>query len=559
MPTLAASLLQGLKDHGAREIFGIPGDFVLPFFKVIEDSEILPLFTLSHEPGVGFAADAAARYHSGLGVAVVTYGAGAFNLVNPIAGAYAERSPVVVIAGAPGANERASGLVLHHQARTIDTQMAVYREITCDQAALSDAETAPAEIGRVLRSARERSLPVYIELPRDMTSAAAATVPVLPPRRADPEALAECGDEIMERLKLASAPVILIDVEIRRYGLEARVTALARSLGLPVVTTFMGRGLLEAAPDVLRGTYLGAAGDPAISRLVEEADALLLLGVILSDTNFALSQRRLDPRRTMLAANREVRIGYHVYPGVPIDDLIEALTVRAQPLGPVDQTRAAVHYPRGLRADEEPVSPDDIATAINDLFDRHGPMPMTSDMGDCLFTAMEIENRALAAPGYYAGMGFGVPGGIGVAAATGRRPLILVGDGAFQMTGWELGNCRRYGLDPIVVVFNNASWEMLRAFQPEARFNDLDDWHFAAMAAAMGGHGERVGTRRALRDALEAAVARRGCFSLVEVMLPRGAASRTLSRFVSGFQAARAAASPPTGGPSRKPRASRRR
>src|SRR5262245_64698368 len=86
-PTLATALLQGLKDHGARELFGIPGDFVLPFFRVIEDSGILPYFTLSHEPALGFAADAAARYNSSLGVAVVTYGAGAFNIVNACAGA----------------------------------------------------------------------------------------------------------------------------------------------------------------------------------------------------------------------------------------------------------------------------------------------------------------------------------------------------------------------------------------------------------------------------------------------------------------------------------------
>src|SRR5262249_56303396 len=130
------------------------------------------------------------------------------------------------------------------------------------------------------------------------------------------------------------------------------------------------------------------------------------------------------------------------------------------------------------------------AGAIKDLFDRHGAMPMTSDMGDCLFTAMEIEDRAVAAPGYYAGMVFGVPAGIGVAATTGRRPLVLVGDGAFQMTGWELGNCRRYGLAPIVVLFNNASWEMLRVFQPEAAFNDRDDWNFAAIAPALCGVGE---------------------------------------------------------------------
>src|SRR5256884_5075969 len=197
MPTLAQSLLQGLKSHGVREIFGIPGDFVLPFYKVIEESQILPHFTLSHEPGVGFAADAAARYHCGLGAAVVTFGAGAFNLVNAIAGAYAERSPVVVIAGAPGARERTSGFLLHHQARTIDTQLAVFREITCDQAVLDDPARAPETIARVLRSAREQSLPVYIEVPRDLVGARMATVPVLPRRPADRGALAECAEGVL--------------------------------------------------------------------------------------------------------------------------------------------------------------------------------------------------------------------------------------------------------------------------------------------------------------------------------------------------------------------------
>ena len=542
MPTLATSLLQGLKDHGAREIFGIPGDFVLPFFKAIEESGILPHYTLSHEPGVGFAADAAARYHCGLGVAVVTFGAGAFNLVNAIAGAYAERSPVVVIAGAPGARERTSGFVLHHQARSVDTQMAVYREITCDQAVLTDATTAHNEIARVLRNARERSLPVYIELPRDMTGAPAAEVPILPRRPANPDALVECADEVIERLTTAKVGAIIVDVEIRRYGLEDRVTALARKFGLPVVSTFMGRGLLEQAPDVLLGTYLGAAGDPAITEMVEEADALLLLGVIFSDTNFALSHRRLDPRRTIVAFDRAVRIGHHVYADLPIDDLIETLIARAQPnTHPHGAVRPpATVYRRDLPVDDGPIAPSDVATAINDLFDRHGVMPMTADVGDCLFAAMEIENTALAAPGYYAGMGFGVPAGIGVAAATGRRPLVLVGDGAFQMTGWELGNCRRYGLDPIVVLFNNASWEMLRAFQPESRFNDLDDWNFAAIAPSLGGYGERVKTRRELKESIERAFARRGQFALVEVMLPRGVTSKTLARFVSGFKAVRA-------------------
>jgi len=540
MPTLAHALLEALRDQGAHEIFGIPGDFVLPLFKVIEESNILPSFTLSHEPAVGFAADASARYRGGLGVAVVTYGAGAFNIVNSIAGAYAERSPVVVIAGAPGAHERTSGYLLHHQARTIDTQLAVFREITCDQAVLADPVSAPTQIARVLRSAREMSLPVYLEFLRDAVAAKVEPVVALPQRHADAGALAECADEILERIDAAAAPVAVVDVEIRRYGVEEKTAALARKLNLPVVTTFMGRGLLEHAPDVVAGTYLGAAGDPAITRLVEDADLVLMFGVILSDTNFALSNRAPDPRRTILASSREVQIGYHSFPDMPLADLIEGLETRAKPSAPRShQLQQRSLYPRGLPADDAPISPSDIATAINDLFDRHGKMPMTSDIGDCLFTAMEIDNTALAAPGYYAGMGFGVPAGIGV-AATGLRPLILVGDGAFQMTGWELGNCRRYGLDPIVVLFNNRSWEMLRVFQPESRFNDLDDWHFADIAGPIGGVGERVTTRRDLAAALDRAVKRRGQFSLVEVMVPRGATSDTLARFVSGFKSVRA-------------------
>ena len=133
---LAEALLHALKDHGARQIFGIPGDFVLPFFKVAEESAILPLYTLSHEPAVGFAADAAARIQGAPGVAAVTYGAGALNMVNAVASAYAEKAPLVVLSGGPGKLESRSGFVLHHQAKTLDSQFQIFKEITCDQVRL---------------------------------------------------------------------------------------------------------------------------------------------------------------------------------------------------------------------------------------------------------------------------------------------------------------------------------------------------------------------------------------------------------------------------------------
>ena len=538
MPALGHALLDALRAHGAQEIFGIPGDFVLPFFKAIEESGTLPFYTLSHEPAVGFAADAAARFRGAISVAVATWGAGAFNLVNPVAGAYAERVPVVVISGAPGVQERASGWRLHHMSREVETQTRIFREITCDHAVLDDPARAHADIARVLRSAREYSLPVYLELPRDLVGVEVAAVPVLPPSPTLPAALAEAAAEILGRLRGAHAPCIMVDVEVRRYGVEARVAELADRLGIPVVTTFMGRGLLSG--HAVRGTYLGAAGRADITELVEGSDALLLLGVILSDTNFAVSARKIDLRRAMLAIDREVQVGHHSYPNVPLDALMDALLAQAGPRNPAPRPPAPPEsYPGNLPADDAPIAPSDIAAAVNDLFDRVGPLPIAADMGDCLFTAMEIRNTALVAPGYYAGMGYGVPAGLGACVAAGARPLILVGDGAFQMTGFELGNCRRYGWDPIVLVFNNASWEMLRVFQPESGFNNLDDWRFAELAGPLGGDGVRVRTRRELVDALARAHATRGRFQLIEVMLPRGQTSDTLARFVAGFKAAR--------------------
>ncbi len=541
MPTLGRALIDALAAHGVHEIFGIPGDFVLPFFKVIEESAVLPFYTLSHEPALGFAADAAARFHGGPSAAVVTWGAGAFNLVNSVAGAYAERVPVVVISGAPGVQERKSGWRLHHMSKEIDTQTRIFREITCDHAVLDDPARAPADIARVLRSAREQSLPVYFELPRDLVSAEVSPVVPLPPSPVLPEALAEVAAEILARLAAAARPCIMVDVEIRRYGAEAKVAALAARLGIPVVCTFMGRGLLSGHAGLVRGTYMGAAGQPEITHLVEQSDGLLLLGVILSDTNFAVSERKIDMRRAMLVADRQVRVGHHSYADIPMNALMDALLTAApaaRPLAPVEPER----FPSNLIPDDQTLMPSDIAAAINNLFAAHGPMPIAADIGDCLFTAMEIRNTDLMAPGYYAGMGYGVPAGLGACVAAGARPVILVGDGAFQMTGFELGNCRRYGWDPIVIVFNNASWEMLRVFQPESQFNNLDDWRFAELAGPLGGDGVRVHTRGELVRALDHAHATRGRFQLIEAMLPRGVTSDTLARFVAGFKKSREAA-----------------
>lgn len=538
---LAEVLLTALKDHGVTEIFGIPGDFALPFFKVIEESKILPVYYLSHEPSVGFAADAAARIHTKPSVAAVTYGAGGFNMVNPIAAAYAEKSPVIVLSGGPGDSDKSTGLLVHHQAKHLNSQLEVYKEVTCDQVILDDIAQAPTQIARVLENCRRHSRPVYIEIPRDKVFLPCEPVAKAKKTTTDNEnALNACADAILNQLKSAKSPVLVAGVEIRRYGVEEQVIELARRLDIDVVTTLMGRGLLANSDDIrLRGTYLGSGGDDTIANLVEHSDAPFLIGVILTDNNFGLSQQKLDFRQVILAADRQCSMGYHIYANIELkallDKLIEKLPApKANTKNPTPQ-----NYQYNFVADDAPLTPNDIAIAINDTFKTHGKMPIAADMGDCFFTTLDIEYTELVAPGFYATMGFGIPAGLGLQVAHKQRPIILVGDGAFQMTGWELLNAPRYGLNPIVIVFNNASWEMLRTFQPESQFNDLPFLQFAKIAESLGGKGHTATTRQALKTSLEAALADDSCFHIIDAQFNKKILSKTLGKFVQGFKAMR--------------------
>ncbi len=380
---LAESLLYGLKKYGVEEVFGIPGDFALPLFKVIEESGILPLYTFSHEPAVGFAADAAARFHCKPSVAAVTYGAGAFNMVNAVASAYAEKSPVIVISGGPGESDRSTGLLVHHQAKQLSSQLQMFTEVTCDQVLLDNPDSAPEDIARVLRNCILESRPVYIEVPRDRVFDECAEVPLLElDAEPDAEALAACAVEIIERVNKASSPVMMVGVEIRRYGLEEMVRELCQKLDVPVVTTFMGRGLLAEQDVPLQGTYMGKAGDAHITQLVENSDALILLGVLLSDTNFGVSEKKIDLPKTILASDGRVSLGYHSYLDMPIKALVKMLNEKLETRNP--GTAVKVEYPHNLSVDDEVITPTDIARAVNDVFKQHELMPIAADMGDCL-------------------------------------------------------------------------------------------------------------------------------------------------------------------------------
>src|SRR5205823_5784890 len=190
-----------LRELGVGHTFGIPGDFVLPVYAVQEQVG-MPTVVCAHEPGVGFAADAYARFR-GLGVALVTYGPGALNTLNPVACAYAEQSPLLVVSGGPEVALRRPELHLHHVIKTFESQLQIYREVTVAAAILDDPASAPDTIDRVLRRVVESKRPGYLEIPRDRVAAPVAEPAGPLQREPSPEAreaLAGAVDEAVTEI-----------------------------------------------------------------------------------------------------------------------------------------------------------------------------------------------------------------------------------------------------------------------------------------------------------------------------------------------------------------------
>ncbi len=539
---LSAFLFDALWAEGVRQIFGIPGDFVLNLYEALAADGRFRLIRLSHEPSVGFAADGAARISGGLGVCCVTYGAGGLNMINPVACAYAEESPLVVLTGGPGRGEKAAEIHVHHEVKSFESQLKVYQEVTEYAAILDDPRTAASHIRKALEVAIKAKRPVYLEIPRDMVSADIDVPDIVEhvPMPVDAAAVDEAAQEILTRLARAERPVIIAGVEVHRFRLRDQVIALAERLNAPVASSLLGRGVFPTTHPNFIGTYLGVVSPPALRDMVEQSDCVLLLGELPSDTGLGVSAGCLSEVNMLVAVARDVYIGRHRYAHTPLEQVVAALL--ASPALP--RRTMPAHAPSDQLSPEVLERPDDgapirvrhVINVLNEFLASRPETPVVVDTGDCLFAAVDIRANEIIGPAYYATMGFAVPAALGVEVAGGRRPVVLVGDGAFQMTGAEISQAPLYGCRPIVVVFNNARWEMLQAFFPHANYNATVPWPFADLARLWGGRGEVARTPKEFREALAAAWAD-DRFSLIEVTLERGDISPILRGFVQAFSA----------------------
>ncbi|MDP4528457.1 thiamine pyrophosphate-binding protein [Alkalimonas delamerensis] len=532
---LVDALLCELKDMGVQHLYGIPGDFVLPLFEQLQQKNQLPLVYLSHEPAAVFAADAAARISNRPAAVILTYGAGALNAVNAVAQAYVEHVPLLVIAGYPAKAEKERQLLIHHQARRFDSQKKIFEEITACQVRLDDPATAWQQLQHACRLCQQESLPVLIEWPRDAANFPVAERPRLPRRKVDEAQLELAAQAMQQRLAAAKKPVLLVDVDVRRFAAVEQVEQLAQSCQIPILTTLLGRAAVDQTHPYYRGIFLDQADSESFA-LIEQADLIIQLGVLPTDSNFAAHQHLFQADRVLDVQQQGCRIGEQFYVGFGIRDLLIALSAMKLPVFNLS-TKVA----RSLDVPAEPdaskaLDPIRLMQCLHrELSAQPATLPMVADIGDCLFASLQAAPSLLLAPAFYASMGYAVPAAIGVQLTSGLRPVVLVGDGAFRMTGLELGHCQRYGVSPIVVLFNNSNWEMIKAFAPKLDCANLGQWHYAELAEAMGMLGLVADDEASLSQAIRLALARPEQPVLIEARYQAGQQSQQLSRFARRF------------------------
>ena len=521
-------LVAYLKKIGVSHLFGIPGDLVINLFLRFGCLRGLKIITLSHEPGVGFAADGYARSTGRIGVACVTYGAGGHNMVNPVAGSFSERVPILVISGGPGEEERKLGVLIHHQAKEIESQLHIYREVTCAAKIIDDPVRAAVDIDEVIRAIWLNQQPGYLEIHRDMVEEE-IVVPReilswngdLPYPQSDRHKLNEAVRETAARLDRAQHPLVLVGIEAYRFKIAKEIVKLIEKMGVPCCTSVLAKGAFPMNHPLYLGVYVGAVSPPGIRKRVEEADLIIGLGMFLTDIEMGGSQPPEALRhRSIWAVENRVNVSFHTYTDVTLRDFVRGL-MRAD----LKRHREKVVYCDNLgKANRDParrVRVADVLREINYFLTQHKNFLVVAESGDSLFGGLDIkvggDGRYLA-QGFYASMGFAVPGALGAQIGTRFRPLVLTGDGGFQMTGVEIAHAPRYKLNPIVVLLNNGGWGIFRPIAKRQDLLALPSWRYAELARLWGGRGFRVDTVEQLRRALDQA-ARSPDFVIIEVSI----------------------------------------
>ncbi|WP_149826024.1 thiamine pyrophosphate-binding protein [Streptomyces tailanensis] len=549
--TVARYLALRLAELGITHLFGVPGNHLGPFLTTLRAEGAIEWVGTPTEGGAGQAADAYARVH-GVGAAAVTYSVGAFNLLNACGGAYVEQVPLVAINASPPyeqwQNYRALGLLTSHMSPRPESNLDVYRQVTVDAQVISNPGLAPAQIDAALTACLSERRPVYLEVMEDLWD----------------EPCAEPGEPILRRERPFSArnqllldhavnailtlveehagpdgtprPIVWAGEEIDRFRLGGQLTDLVEGTGVPFCTTVGAKAVVDEDLPQFHGVYNGHASHPDVHGVFKDwATCRIGLGAWSTSKNLGGEQCVGDD--WVMAANGGVSVGTSYFPDVQLEQLLPALQdALAKRYGSgglaadyyaeahahlgesVDRPAGLEQYRASLRTSgsrsrhaerhTERLTYDGVFDRINHFLGHETRQDWTV-VSDAAFSLIGSMNLSLSAGGFlsqvsWLSIGWSVGAATGAALAPERghaRPMVFVGDGAFQETCQEISTHTRLGLRSVVFVMDNGHFygieQMLvhpayyaddqgASHDPDF-YNVLHPWHYDRLAAVFAG------------------------------------------------------------------------
>ncbi|KAE8152707.1 pyruvate decarboxylase [Aspergillus avenaceus] len=534
---VAEYLFRRLHEVGVRAVHGVPGDYNLAALDYLPKCD-LHWVGNCNELNAGYAADGYARIN-GIAALITTFGVGELSALNAIAGAYSEFVPIVHIVGQPHTRSQKDGMLLHHTLGNGDfnvfTRMSA--DISCTLGCLNQTHEVATLIDNAIRECWIRSRPVYISLPTDMVEkkieGARLDTPLdlsLPPN--DPEKEDYVVDVVLKYLHAAKKPVILVDACAIRHRVLDEVHDFVEKSGLPTFVAPMGKGAVNETHPNYGGVYAGTGSNPGVREQVESSDLILSIGAIKSDFNTTGFSYRIGQLNTIDFHSTYVRVRYSEYPDINMKGVLQKIVQRMNNLNvtPVaapsnilptheeESTEKAITHAWlwptvGQWLKEKDVVITETGTANFGIWDTRFPADVTA-----------ISQVLWGSIGYSVGA---CQGAALAAKEQGRRTVLFVGDGSFQLTLQEISTMIRNELNPIIFVICNEGYTIERYIHGwEAVYNDIQPWDFLNIPVAFGAKDKYKGYKVTTRDELKELFANQEfasapCLQLVELHMPR--------------------------------------
>ncbi|HDG1708997.1 TPA: indolepyruvate decarboxylase [Kluyvera ascorbata] len=527
--TVADYLLDRLADCGVDHLFGVPGDYNLQFLDHVIAHRQIRWVGCANELNAAYAADGYARMQ-GCGALLTTFGVGELSALNGVAGSFAEHVPVLHIVGAPSTSAQQRRECLHHTLGdgNFDHFRQMSAPVSVAQGVL-DAANARDEIDRVLRDIVRYSRPGYLLLPADIASLPTSRpVNALTANNAptDSTELAEFVSHARASLRDSRRVSLLADVLALRFGLQSTLNKWVDAVPIPHATMLMGKGLFNETHAGFVGTYSGGASLPETRAAIEDADVIFCIGTCFTDTITAGFTHHIPQEKSIEIQPFAARVGKRWFSGISMQEAVNALMTLSRDFSAQWQIQPG-RVMKTASADNGHLTQRHFWQTLEKYLQPHDIL--LGDQGTAAFGLADLmlpQGASLIVQPLWGSIGYTLPAAFGAQTSQpDRRVVLVVGDGAAQLTIQELSSMLRDGLRPLILLLNNEGYTVERAIHgPEQRYNDISLWNWTQIPQALNLDCQaecwKVTNASQLNDALTRAT-RGDKLMLLEVMLPK--------------------------------------